>query len=242
MKKITLIFACLLVSFASFAQVNIDLANAIQVVSLPYTDPAVNVPNGALEDGSVNCNFNVVSVDYKFEVVTGGTVTVTLGTPAGLSEPVLYYATTLSETNPTALTVTDNLGGVGASCFDNDAGADGVRTSVVNDGDIIFVLVANAGITDITFSGTAVLNSTLNVDDNSISKLNIYPNPVNDLLHITIPDSIEVTNLKLYDLLGRDTGLSIHNNTLNTNELSKGIYVLIIETEQGRRSIQVIKK
>ncbi|MEP2993150.1 MAG: hypothetical protein ABJO83_11355, partial [Gilvibacter sp.] len=108
MKKITLLIACLLVSVAGFAQVNVDLANAIQVEALPFTDPAVNVPNGTQEEGSVGCNFNVPSVDYKFEVVTGGSVTVTLSTPAGLSEPVLYYATTIDETDPTGLTVTDN--------------------------------------------------------------------------------------------------------------------------------------
>jgi len=241
MKKITLLFACLLVSFAGFAQVNVDLANAIQVQILPFNDPAVNVPNGTQEEGSIGCNFNVPSVDYKFEVVTGGTVTVTVATPAGLSEPVLYYATSIDETDPTALTVTDNIGGVGAGCFDNDAGADGMRTTVVNDGDIMFVLVANVGVTDIDFTGTAVL-ATLSVADNNLAGVSVYPNPVNEVLNVTVPVGADVVNAKLYDVLGRDTGLTMANGTINTTGLSNGIYMFVLETTEGNFTTKVVKQ
>ncbi|MEP2936959.1 MAG: T9SS type A sorting domain-containing protein [Gilvibacter sp.] len=241
MKKITLLIACLLVSVAGFAQVNVDLANAIQVEALPFTDPAVNVPNGTQEEGSVGCNFNVPSVDYKFEVVTGGSVTVTLSTPAGLSEPVLYYATTIDETDPTGLTVTDNLGAVGAGCFDNDAGADGVRTSVVNDGDIMFVFVANEGVTDVVFSGDAVL-ATLGVEDNNLAGVSVYPNPVNDVLNVTVPVGADVNKAALYDVLGRDTGLTMSNGTINTAGLSKGIYMFVLETTEGNFTTKVVKQ
>ena len=90
MKKITLLLACLLVGGAAFAQVNVDMANAIQIGALPYSDVDVNVPNGTQEEGQVGCNFNVPSVDYKFEVVTGGTVTATLSNPVGVSDPNFF--------------------------------------------------------------------------------------------------------------------------------------------------------
>jgi hypothetical protein len=241
MKKITLVLTFFLFYQFGFAQVNIDLANAIQVESLPYTDAAVNVPNGTQEEGSTGCNFNVPSVDYKFEVLMGGTVTVTIVTPAGLSEPVLYYATTIGETLPTALTVTDNLGGVGAGCFDNDAGPDGTRTTVVSDGEILFVFIANAGVSDITFTGTAQL-ATLSVEDNNLAGISIYPNPVNDVLNVKLPPGAEVTDMRLFDVLGRDTGLSMVNNTINTTSLSKGIYIFSLETIDGSYTSKIVKE
>ncbi|NQX76586.1 T9SS type A sorting domain-containing protein [Gilvibacter sp.] len=241
MKKITLLLACLLVGGAAFAQVNVDMANAIQVQTLPFNDPDVNVPNGAQEEGQVGCNFNVPSVDYKFEVVTGGTVTVSIDTPAGLSEPVLYYATTIDETDPTGLTVTDNLGGVGAGCFDNDAGPDGVRTTVVNDGDIMFVFVANEGISGVSFSGDAVL-ATLSTADNNLEGVSVYPNPVKDVLNVTVPVGAEVTSAKLFDVLGRDTGVVMVNGAINTSGLSNGIYMFTLETTEGNYTTKIVKQ
>ena len=241
MKKITLLLACLMVAGVGFAQVNVDMANAIQVGSLPFTDPDVNVPNGSQEEGQAGCNFNVPSVDYKFEVATGGTVTTTIETPAGLSEPVLYYATTIDETDPTGLTVTDNLGGVGTGCFDNDAGPDGVRTTVVAAGDIMFVFIANEGISSITFSGDAELVA-LSTADNNLEGVSVYPNPVSDVLNVTVPVGAEVTNAKLFDVLGRDTGVVMVNGTINTSGLSNGIYMFSLETSEGNYTTKIVKQ
>ena len=241
MKKITLLLACLLVGGAAFAQVNVDMANAIQIGALPYTDVDANIPNGTQEEGQAGCNFNVPSLDYKFEVVTGGTVTATLSNPVGVSDPVFYFATTLDETDPTGLTVTDNLGGIGAGCFDNDAGLDGTRTAIFNDGDIVFMLVANEAISNIDVSGDAVL-ATLSTADNNLEGVSVYPNPVKDVLNVTVPVGAEVTSAKLFDVLGRDTGVVMVNGAINTSGLSNGIYMFTLETTEGNYTTKIVKQ
>ncbi len=241
MKKITFLLASILVAGVGFAQVNVDMANATQIQVLPYAEADINPPAGTQEEGSAGCNFNVPSLDYKFEVVTGGTVVADLSNPVGVSDPVFYFATTIDETDPTGLTVTDNLGGIGAGCFDNDGGLDGTRTAIFNDGDIVFMLVANEAITNLDVSGTAVL-ATLSVEDNNLQGVSVYPNPVKDILNVTIPVGAEVTNAKLFDVLGRDTGLTMSNGTINTAGLSNGIYMFSLETSEGNFTTKIVKQ
>lgn len=245
-KKITL-FAITVLFFAfTFAQTNIDIANAIQVEALPFTDAGVDPTNGTQEENQIGCNFNVPSLDYKFEVVTGGTVTITMATPAGASEPVLYRGTSLNETDVTLLTVYDNAGADGVGCFDNDDGVDGTRTATVAAGDFFYVFCANEGATDIVFTGDAVLASapgTSSVSDLEALGFNYYPNPVSSDLFLTARENI--TSVAIFNMLGQEVksaSPSSLETTISMSNLATGTYFVKAQVGDAVGTFKVVKK
>lgn len=74
------------------------------------------------------------------------------------------------------------------------------------------------------------------------NKITIYPNPINSVLNISfkelIPRTATITDLngrKLISYKLRNT-----NNVLDLNEFAKGIYILQIDTEEGKLNKQII--
>ncbi|MDG1805606.1 T9SS type A sorting domain-containing protein [Flavicella sp.] len=60
-------------------------------------------------------------------------------------------------------------------------------------------------------------------------KIAIYPNPVNDILNV----SVETANIVVYDILGQPI-VSVSNvNSLNTSNLKSGSYIARITTQEG---------
>lgn len=77
----------------------------------------------------------------------------------------------------------------------------------------------------------------------AIAQISLYPNPVQGQLNITLPSSVELQSATMYDLLGKATDMNIaENNVLNTSNLSSGVYILKLETNQGTITKKVIKK
>jgi hypothetical protein len=79
---------------------------------------------------------------------------------------------------------------------------------------------------------------TLGVDDLEISEaqISVHPNPSSDTF--TIATSLEVTELVLFDILGKKV-LSLSNTkTIEVNQMKAGVYMLKISTSKG----SIIKK
>lgn len=76
--------------------------------------------------------------------------------------------------------------------------------------------------------------STLSVQQNEITGLNIYPNPVtNGILHITSNNNSE-KSIDIFDVLGKHVlSTNTSNNAVNLSNLKSGIYILKI-TEEGK--------
>jgi len=85
------------------------------------------------------------------------------------------------------------------------------------------------------------ITCTLGVDDALEDLVSVYPNPVTEMLFIDIPTNVELTNLRLYDITGKDTGLKINENSINTSCLERGIYLLTIETLNGSLNKKIMK-
>ncbi len=73
--------------------------------------------------------------------------------------------------------------------------------------------------------------------------IQIYPNPVNDFLSIKIAENIQLKNLKLYNLQGQEL-LQFPQSIkrINLSQLSAGMYILKIETDQGSINKRLLKK
>jgi hypothetical protein len=84
--------------------------------------------------------------------------------------------------------------------------------------------------------------SILNMNEFTENQIKIYPNPMTSKLNIDIVSSIEIKKITLHNILGKDTGLKLINGSINTSQLSTGVYILTIETSKGVVSKKVIKQ
>jgi hypothetical protein len=78
-------------------------------------------------------------------------------------------------------------------------------------------------------------NSILGVDNLFQSEnIKIYPNPLNDILHIDVSDDLEIEGIDIYNSNGkRVKSFSKTDKILRVSELVQGIYFLKISTKKG---------
>jgi hypothetical protein len=81
--------------------------------------------------------------------------------------------------------------------------------------------------------------STVSVNDVFSSNISIYPNPVNEFVRIS--SSEEVTGVEIYNLIGKKviSSSNLVNNKIDVSNLSKGVYVLKVMSNElvGTRKI-----
>lgn len=82
----------------------------------------------------------------------------------------------------------------------------------------------------------------LSVDENALSQVSVFPNPTQNILNVDLPNGVDVNKLVVYDILGRDTGLSMTNGVINTSALNNGVYLLVMETNKGSFSTRIVKQ
>ncbi|MEI7510303.1 MAG: M1 family aminopeptidase, partial [Flavobacterium sp.] len=71
--------------------------------------------------------------------------------------------------------------------------------------------------------------------------IEVYPNPISDVLHIQLPSNITIQKVDFYNNLGQ---LVLENYTTNsvTSTLSSGVYLIQIQTSVGTYHKKIIKK
>ena len=87
--------------------------------------------------------------------------------------------------------------------------------------------------------------STLNVEEttNFGSKLYVYPNPVNDYVHISSPNPASDYRYRFVNLLGMVVQEGIlDGDTIHCPSLPSGVYILNIYSKRDHYNIKVIKK
>ncbi|HIB38562.1 BspA family leucine-rich repeat surface protein, partial [Mesonia sp.] len=84
----------------------------------------------------------------------------------------------------------------------------------------------------------------LDVENYSLkNNILVYPNPVNNLLHLSVPSSIEIEEAKIYNLQGKEIFISNSNlKSIDTNNLLTGIYILYLKTNKGILNFKLIKQ
>ncbi|HET8838148.1 MAG TPA: T9SS type A sorting domain-containing protein [Flavobacteriaceae bacterium] len=88
-----------------------------------------------------------------------------------------------------------------------------------------------------------VIDSTWGIGAQHKNTIELYPNPVKNVLHIS--NDGERTSIVIYDLLGRAVFRKLikeQNASLNMSSLRNGIYLLKAETKQGVQVFRIIKE
>lgn len=106
----------------------------------------------------------------------------------------------------------------------------------------------NGALTELGFGGSrkyslfAIAGNVLGVNENNLENVSVYPNPASRIIQIDNPNGLEFKSARLYDMLGRNTGAVLSNGEMNIENLSKGVYLLNLETEKGSTTKRIIKE
>ncbi len=89
------------------------------------------------------------------------------------------------------------------------------------------------------------ITDVLSVNDFDLTTIIASPNPVSDLLTISLSRSFESANTTIFDSLGRQIQNSIRENSsemqLDVSSLSSGIYFAVVNTNFGQRTLRFVK-
>jgi len=88
-----------------------------------------------------------------------------------------------------------------------------------------------------------VQDGTLSTQDLQFENVNIFPNPVNNVLNIQSNATID--KVEIFNLLGQQikaVNFSNNNNTINMSNVSKGMYVVQISINGKQSTYKVLKK
>ncbi|MFN2261618.1 MAG: BspA family leucine-rich repeat surface protein [Psychroflexus sp.] len=94
----------------------------------------------------------------------------------------------------------------------------------------------------VTNTATTTVVDELSIDNFNLGEINIYPNPVKDLLHLDWSSHLNVESINLYDLNGKLIKTFENQKALDVSQIGSGIYILNVETDQGRFHEKVIKE
>ena len=87
------------------------------------------------------------------------------------------------------------------------------------------------------------INNLSNEDLNITNEFNIYPNPVQDVLHIKAQSDIKIKSATIYDFSGKEViNERLSSNEINVSSLTSGIYIIKIQTSKGIKNYKFIKK
>jgi hypothetical protein len=119
-----------------------------------------------------------------------------------------------------------------------------------NTGPQLVVLTLNCGSKDLTtFMSYICINQPASIaEDIPDPEINLYPNPVSDILNITFGKlNSNSVSLKIYNTTGQQVySQSIAGNTrqfgINVSDLAKGVYFVRINTENGKTIVKKFLK
>ena len=92
----------------------------------------------------------------------------------------------------------------------------------------------------------AALNMTLDIPISNGSGFNVFPNPVENILHVSFPENVEHTVLAIYDILGKQVIEALINQdykAINLEHLPSGIYIAKLQADNRKtNTFKLIKE
>ena len=80
-------------------------------------------------------------------------------------------------------------------------------------------------------------DGTLSVDGSTPGFNVVYPNPVEDKLHVSLSDNVSIDSFSIFDLLGRAQKAkslkNLDNVPIDVSHLEKGYYLLEVNLSNG---------
>ncbi|WP_264561810.1 T9SS type A sorting domain-containing protein [Flavobacterium sp. N2155] len=87
---------------------------------------------------------------------------------------------------------------------------------------------------------------TLATTEQLAAKFNLYPNPASNVVNITNAENMQIQQITVYDVAGKQLSTQTYNNEtdiqLNVEHLASGTYMLHLQTNQGTAVKKLVKK
>ena len=87
---------------------------------------------------------------------------------------------------------------------------------------------------------------TLSTNEQLATKFNLYPNPATNIVNITNNENMQVQQITVYDISGKQLSTQTFSNQteiqLNVENLASGTYMLHLQTAQGTAVKKLVKK
>mgnify|MGYP003629800729 CR=1 FL=1 len=234
-----------------------DLANDFSIAG-DFEISAVEFGQGSADDGKV-VQVNIYTVDTEDLSTATFTLIETVDVPLFSADDLSLITANISATIPAGSIVAVEVfapdeGAVIAQTFFpgfNLAGqnntawikSDGTGTGGASTGcDIPWQDASALGAGPQEYVINLVGEEVLSVNDNLSSQVSVYPNPATDVINIKTPSNIQVTGATLYDLLGKNTGIVFANGQVDVSGLSRGVYMLTVDTNEGSLTQKIVKR
>jgi len=97
------------------------------------------------------------------------------------------------------------------------------------------------------FDNIQVVGTTLGVNTENLVKFAIYPNPATDIVNVSNVNNVNVSNVIIADINGRTVkqksfgSVSSDNLNVNISDLSAGVYMMTINSDQGSVTKKIVK-
>ena len=93
-----------------------------------------------------------------------------------------------------------------------------------------------------SFGWTLTNEEAAGLGDNDLVGASVYPNPATNVINVDFSSNVELKSAVLFDVLGKNTGATLVNGSMNIADLAAGVYILNIETNNGSLTQKVIKQ
>lgn len=87
--------------------------------------------------------------------------------------------------------------------------------------------------------------ASLGIDKKNLTNgMSVYPNPVTDVLKIANADNLANVSFSIVDILGKTVVQSktLNNDAIDVSNLSSGVYILSVSSEEGSKQFKFQKK
>jgi hypothetical protein len=225
------------------------LTNAAGCDSTVTTDLTINQPTTSSQTFEECAGFSVTVGTNTYS--TTGVYTDVLTNASGCDSTVTTDLTITTIDNATSVTnetITADLSGATYQWLDCDngnapiSGATSQSFTATSNGNYAVEITDN-GCTETSSCVTISSASIANVDVNA--QLNVYPNPTNGIVQVTLPETLFGQTILLTNTMGQVLETKIINSTMldyNLQNLSNGIYFIQVQTENGLISKKIVKK
>lgn len=195
-----------------------------------------DVTIGGASTAFTQMNDSIININSS-SLTSGGTIIVSSDNGSSEFLGSLNFASGTINTSVTGMTIistytgSQNVTYQWIDCLNNNTPIAGATTSTYTSAvNGLFAVVINDSGCEITSQCVAL--GSASIHENMVADLNVYPNPTNDLIHISTASKIEkvevmsITGSVLSTLNGNVKSVSL-------NHLSKGLYLIRISTENG---------
>ena len=147
------------------------------------------------------------------------------------------YSITLPQADCYSVKLIDSYGD-GWSAWNSSVPAAGF--DVYSNGNLLFSVDGTNFGSEIEYTGVFSANSTLDVNNEKMDNISIYPNPTNGKLFVT---NLENFDIQIFDVKGvsvyQDTNLN-SANSINLDHLKTGVYFVNLRSENNNKNIKLL--